>query len=139
MRPFRIIFVPLQLYIIRSSSHINPGYLKSKNYFCRNSVVYELSKLMSYLNFMVIFFLSDFLVSYSTLASFNLASFWYQLVAILNFCTLDFDNFILQVDFSEFSRFYEFVFFVCRENGQKNISKIPSLDLDIKICISFLT
>ncbi|KAL4017566.1 hypothetical protein IC575_021121 [Cucumis melo] len=43
-----------------------------------NSVVYELSKLMSYLNFMV--------------------------------------------DFSEFSRFYEFVFFVCRENGQKNIT-----------------
>ncbi|XP_038890439.1 DCN1-like protein 2 isoform X3 [Benincasa hispida] len=43
-----------------------------------NSIVYELSKLMSYLNFMV--------------------------------------------DFSEFSRFYEFVFFVCRENGQKNIT-----------------
>ncbi|XP_022134354.1 uncharacterized protein LOC111006635 [Momordica charantia] len=43
-----------------------------------NSIVYELSKLMSYLN--------------------------------------------LMVDFSEFSRFYEFVFFVCRENGQKNIT-----------------
>ncbi|XP_062106644.1 defective in cullin neddylation protein AAR3 [Humulus lupulus] len=28
----------------------------------------------------------------------------------------------LMVDFSEFSRFYEFVFFLCRENGQKNIS-----------------
>ncbi|MBA0814347.1 hypothetical protein Gohar_020183 [Gossypium harknessii] len=28
------------------------------------------------------------------------------------------------VDFSEFSPFYDFVFFVCRENGQKNISKL---------------
>jgi len=28
----------------------------------------------------------------------------------------------LVVDFSEFSRFYDFVFFMCRENGQKNIS-----------------
>ncbi|OMP05938.1 hypothetical protein COLO4_08441 [Corchorus olitorius] len=28
----------------------------------------------------------------------------------------------LMVDFSEFSRFYDFVFFVCRENGQKNIT-----------------
>ncbi|WCJ25674.1 hypothetical protein M5689_007543 [Euphorbia peplus] len=27
----------------------------------------------------------------------------------------------LMVDFSEFSRFYDFVFFMCRENGQKNI------------------
>ncbi|KAK3036622.1 hypothetical protein RJ639_030191 [Escallonia herrerae] len=27
----------------------------------------------------------------------------------------------LMTDFSEFSRFYDFVFFVCRENGQKNI------------------
>ncbi|EEF30533.1 defective in cullin neddylation protein AAR3 isoform X2 [Ricinus communis] len=26
------------------------------------------------------------------------------------------------VDFSEFSRFYDFVFFICRENGQKNIT-----------------
>ncbi|KAJ4832966.1 hypothetical protein Tsubulata_010138 [Turnera subulata] len=26
------------------------------------------------------------------------------------------------VDFSEFSRFYDFVFFMCRENGQKNIT-----------------
>ncbi|XP_023533447.1 uncharacterized protein LOC111795323 isoform X2 [Cucurbita pepo subsp. pepo] len=43
-----------------------------------NSILHELSKLMSYLN--------------------------------------------LTVDFSEFSRFYEFVFFVCRENGQKNIT-----------------
>ncbi|XP_022955100.1 uncharacterized protein LOC111457165 isoform X1 [Cucurbita moschata] len=43
-----------------------------------NSILHELSKLMSYLN--------------------------------------------LMVDFSEFSRFYEFVFFVCRENGQKNIT-----------------
>lgn len=29
----------------------------------------------------------------------------------------------LQVDFSEFSRFYGFVYFICRENGQKNISE----------------
>ncbi|XP_039009820.1 DCN1-like protein 3 isoform X2 [Hibiscus syriacus] len=28
----------------------------------------------------------------------------------------------LTVDYSEFSRFYDFVFFVCRENGQKNIT-----------------
>ncbi|KAK8716180.1 hypothetical protein V6N13_043498 [Hibiscus sabdariffa] len=28
----------------------------------------------------------------------------------------------LVVDFSEFSRFYDFVFFICRENGQKNIT-----------------
>ncbi|XP_020218793.1 DCN1-like protein 2 [Cajanus cajan] len=28
----------------------------------------------------------------------------------------------LTVDFSEFSRFYDFVFFMCRENGQKNIT-----------------
>ncbi|KAM3253084.1 defective in cullin neddylation protein AAR3 isoform X1 [Capsicum annuum] len=28
----------------------------------------------------------------------------------------------LEADFSEFSRFYDFVFFVCRENGQKNIT-----------------
>ncbi|CAN4079385.1 unnamed protein product [Withania somnifera] len=28
----------------------------------------------------------------------------------------------LEADFFEFSRFYDFVFFVCRENGQKNIS-----------------
>lgn len=28
----------------------------------------------------------------------------------------------LIVDFTEFSRFYDFVFFVCRENGQKNIT-----------------
>lgn len=28
----------------------------------------------------------------------------------------------LVVDFSEFSRFYDFVFFMCRENGQKNIT-----------------
>ncbi|KAG8362797.1 hypothetical protein BUALT_Bualt01G0137300 [Buddleja alternifolia] len=28
----------------------------------------------------------------------------------------------LMADFSEFSRFYEFVFFICRENGQKNIT-----------------
>ncbi|CAL5325050.1 hypothetical protein CsSME_00004218 [Camellia sinensis var. sinensis] len=28
----------------------------------------------------------------------------------------------LMVDFSEFSRFYDFVFFICRENGQKNIT-----------------
>ncbi|XVE83770.1 hypothetical protein DITRI_Ditri16bG0113100 [Diplodiscus trichospermus] len=28
----------------------------------------------------------------------------------------------MMVDFSEFSRFYDFVFFVCRENGQKNIT-----------------
>ncbi|XVF58283.1 hypothetical protein PTKIN_Ptkin07bG0052500 [Pterospermum kingtungense] len=28
----------------------------------------------------------------------------------------------LMVDFSEFSCFYDFVFFVCRENGQKNIT-----------------
>lgn len=28
----------------------------------------------------------------------------------------------LKADFSEFSRFYDFVFFLCRENGQKNIS-----------------
>ncbi|PPD70589.1 hypothetical protein GOBAR_DD32529 [Gossypium barbadense] len=28
----------------------------------------------------------------------------------------------LMVDFSVFSRFYDFVFFVCRENGQKNIT-----------------
>ncbi|XP_027075446.1 defective in cullin neddylation protein AAR3 isoform X1 [Coffea arabica] len=28
----------------------------------------------------------------------------------------------LLADFSEFSRFYDFVFFICRENGQKNIT-----------------
>ncbi|KAL4379318.1 hypothetical protein GQ457_02G019250 [Hibiscus cannabinus] len=28
----------------------------------------------------------------------------------------------LVADFSEFSRFYDFVFFICRENGQKNIT-----------------
>ncbi|KAG8384692.1 hypothetical protein BUALT_Bualt04G0144400 [Buddleja alternifolia] len=28
----------------------------------------------------------------------------------------------LMANFSEFSRFYEFVFFICRENGQKNIT-----------------
>ncbi|XP_075651387.1 defective in cullin neddylation protein AAR3 [Castanea sativa] len=28
----------------------------------------------------------------------------------------------LAVDFSEFSRFYDFVFLICRENGQKNIT-----------------
>ncbi|KAA8530376.1 hypothetical protein F0562_005085 [Nyssa sinensis] len=28
----------------------------------------------------------------------------------------------LMVDFSEFSHFYDFVFFICRENGQKNIN-----------------
>ncbi|KAK8357253.1 hypothetical protein V6Z12_A05G407400 [Gossypium hirsutum] len=28
----------------------------------------------------------------------------------------------IEVDFSEFSRFYDFVLFVCRENGQKNIT-----------------
>lgn len=28
----------------------------------------------------------------------------------------------LEADFSEFSRFYDFVFFVCREGGQKNIT-----------------
>ncbi|CAI9109715.1 OLC1v1009588C1 [Oldenlandia corymbosa var. corymbosa] len=28
----------------------------------------------------------------------------------------------LRADFSEFSRFYDFVFFICRENGQKNIT-----------------
>ncbi|XAR51725.1 hypothetical protein NMG60_11006438 [Bertholletia excelsa] len=28
----------------------------------------------------------------------------------------------LMVDFLEFSRFYDFVFFICRENGQKNIT-----------------
>ncbi|XVE68153.1 hypothetical protein DITRI_Ditri09bG0046200 [Diplodiscus trichospermus] len=28
----------------------------------------------------------------------------------------------LMADFSEFSRFYDFVFFTCRENGQKNIT-----------------
>ncbi|TKY45544.1 DCN protein [Spatholobus suberectus] len=28
----------------------------------------------------------------------------------------------LTVDFSEFSRFYDFVFFMCRDNGQKNIA-----------------
>ncbi|CAH9090853.1 unnamed protein product [Cuscuta europaea] len=28
----------------------------------------------------------------------------------------------LKEDFSEFSRFYDFVFFLCRENGQKNIT-----------------
>ncbi|KAL5167349.1 DCN1-like protein 2 [Glycine soja] len=28
----------------------------------------------------------------------------------------------LRADFSEFSRFYDFVFFMCRENGQKNIT-----------------
>ncbi|KAJ7974400.1 Defective in cullin neddylation protein [Quillaja saponaria] len=28
----------------------------------------------------------------------------------------------LMVDFSEFARFYDFVFFMCRENGQKNIT-----------------
>ncbi|XP_021829888.1 DCN1-like protein [Prunus avium] len=28
----------------------------------------------------------------------------------------------LVVDFSEFSRFYDFVFFMCHENGQKNIT-----------------
>ncbi|XP_052196994.1 defective in cullin neddylation protein AAR3 isoform X1 [Diospyros lotus] len=28
----------------------------------------------------------------------------------------------LMVDFSEFARFYDFVFFICRENGQKNIT-----------------
>ncbi|XVF14277.1 hypothetical protein REPUB_Repub09cG0044900 [Reevesia pubescens] len=28
----------------------------------------------------------------------------------------------LMVDFSEFSHFYDFVFFMCRENGQKNIT-----------------
>lgn len=28
----------------------------------------------------------------------------------------------LMADFSEFSRFYDFVFFMCRENGQKNIT-----------------
>ncbi|RVW82627.1 hypothetical protein CK203_037475 [Vitis vinifera] len=28
----------------------------------------------------------------------------------------------LTVDFSEFSRFYDFVFFMCRENSQKNIT-----------------
>ncbi|CAN8265991.1 unnamed protein product [Cochlearia groenlandica] len=28
----------------------------------------------------------------------------------------------LMVDFSEFTRFYDFVFFMCRENGQKNIT-----------------
>ncbi|KAL1538705.1 DCN1-like protein isoform X2 [Salvia divinorum] len=28
----------------------------------------------------------------------------------------------LRAEYSEFSRFYEFVFFICRENGQKNIT-----------------
>ncbi|XLR61571.1 hypothetical protein S83_012243, partial [Arachis hypogaea] len=28
---------------------------------------------------------------------------------------------VFVVDFSEFIRFYDFVFFMCRENGQKNI------------------
>nr|GMD88735.1 DCN1-like protein 2 isoform X3 [Ipomoea batatas] len=28
----------------------------------------------------------------------------------------------MQADFSEFSHFYDFVFFICRENGQKNIT-----------------
>ncbi|KAF3593898.1 hypothetical protein DY000_02025510, partial [Brassica cretica] len=31
------------------------------------------------------------------------------------------DN-IIYVDFSEFTRFYDFVFFMCRENGQKSIT-----------------
>ncbi|GAV58084.1 Cullin_binding domain-containing protein [Cephalotus follicularis] len=29
---------------------------------------------------------------------------------------------VFMVDFSKFSRFYDFVFFMCRENGQKNIT-----------------
>ncbi|XP_004491813.1 defective in cullin neddylation protein AAR3 isoform X2 [Cicer arietinum] len=33
----------------------------------------------------------------------------------------------LMVNFSEFSRFYEFVFFMCRENGQKNITVTKAL------------
>ncbi|KAG7033171.1 DCN1-like protein [Cucurbita argyrosperma subsp. argyrosperma] len=78
-----------------------------------NSILHELSKLMSYLNLMVnSSFLSFFLVSYCNLVSSNLASFW----------VLPGGNIIFSVDFSEFSRFYEFVFFVCRENGQKNIT-----------------
>ncbi|XP_047319777.1 defective in cullin neddylation protein AAR3-like isoform X2 [Impatiens glandulifera] len=28
----------------------------------------------------------------------------------------------LEADFSEFARFYDFVFYICRENGQKNIT-----------------
>ncbi|KAA3475446.1 DCN1-like protein 2 [Gossypium australe] len=42
----------------------------------------------------------------------------------------------LTVDFSEFSCFYDFVFFMCRENGQKNISKLShanSLDANASI------
>ncbi|KAL5739070.1 hypothetical protein ACOSQ2_028250 [Xanthoceras sorbifolium] len=33
----------------------------------------------------------------------------------------------LMGDFSEFSRFYDFVFFMCRENGQKNITVIRAV------------
>ena len=46
--------------------------------------------------------------------------------------------FALQVDFSEFSRFYEFVYFVCRENGQKNISESSLVELFVIIVFNFL-
>jgi DCN1-like protein 1/2 len=46
---------------------------------------------------------------------------------VLAHCDSTLSFFYMQVDFSEFSRFYDFVFFMCRENGQKNISKFSHL------------
>ncbi|PQM35982.1 uncharacterized protein Pyn_21184 [Prunus yedoensis var. nudiflora] len=39
----------------------------------------------------------------------------------------------LVVDFSEFSRFYGFVFFMCRENGQKNITVNKAISMEVSI------
>ncbi|XP_061347398.1 defective in cullin neddylation protein AAR3 [Gastrolobium bilobum] len=43
-------------------------------------------------------------------------------VAIFDELSMLMSRLDLMVDFSEFSRFYDFVFFMCRENGQKNIT-----------------
>ncbi|KAG6779315.1 hypothetical protein POTOM_015688 [Populus tomentosa] len=58
----------------------------------------------------------------------KLADIWVFLMNIITLTSI-FDELLklmskleLMADFSEFSRFYDFVFFMCRENGQKNIT-----------------
>ncbi|KAK1290873.1 hypothetical protein QJS10_CPB18g01393 [Acorus calamus] len=46
---------------------------------------------------------------------------FYELVKLM-------EHIDLSVDSSQFNRFYRFVFFICRENGQKNISVSSAVD-----------
>lgn len=124
----------------------------------RDSLFEAIDNLMSHLKFMVrlgsslgSYYIDIYL--YIHIIHITLRIWWITWRYCVLLCNISGWNFVskraflfvvFQVDFSEFSRFYDFVFFICRENGQRNICKsvcrscLHSWDVMTTFCLDYL-